>query len=87
MSFLCNFRTFTRKREGDKGLTVEAKQDLYKKFITLARNWDKGIGYENVKAAGFNTSGQFENVFKKYTKKPDFDMNEFPVNYKDYRKV
>ena len=85
MSFLCGFKAFLKKTESD--LSPKARKDLYNKMMTLSKNWDKGIGFENVKQMGYNNFETFEWIYRKYTKKPAYDMDQFPMNYKDYRKL
>lgn len=36
--------------------------------MTLSKNWDKGIGFENVKQMGYNNFETFEWIYRKYTK-------------------
>ena len=85
MSFLCSFKAFLKKTKDD--LSPKEKKDLYNKMMTLHKNWDTGKGFENVKQMGYNNFETFEFIYKKYTKKPSYDMDQFPMNYKDYRKL
>ena len=85
MSFLCSFKAFLKKTKDD--LSPKEKKDLYNKMMTLHKNWDQGIGFENVKQMGYNNFETFEWIYRKYTKKPAYDMDQFPMNYKDYRKL
>ena len=85
MSFLCSFKAFLKKTKDD--LSPKEKKDLYNKMMTLHKNWDTGKWFENVKQMGYNNFETFEFIYKKYTKKPSYDMDQFPMNYKDYRKL
>ena len=65
--FLQGFRPFQRRKKKREGLTKDAKVDIYNRIEELANNWDRGIGYENVKAGGWNNWQSFEFLWKKYT--------------------
>lgn len=83
LSFICSLRAFAKRRE-DK-MSDKDKNKLHQQMIDLAKEWDSGNKYKNVKDAGWNNDETFEWLWEKYTHK-SLDPGQNPPNFKDLRK-
>ena len=82
-SFLCSLRSFAKRRE-DK-MSDKDKNKLHQQMMDLAKEWDSGDKYRNVRDAKWNNDETFEWLWEKYTHK-SLDPSQNPPNFKDLRK-
>ena len=82
--FACGTAAMNRKIKDPK-LSKEAKSRIYNKMINLAKDWELGKGFENVKKSGWNDMETFNWIYKEYTHK-SIDPNFTPTNFSDMRK-
>ena len=84
--FLQGFRPYQRRKKKREELSKEAKADIYDRIDKLAHDWDRGHGYEYVKAGGWNNWNTFEWLWRKYTGQDGLDPSYEPINYADVRR-
>ena len=98
-NLLCSVRAFERKMSGrriferPKNLTKEQKAKIYNDLSVVSRAFERGesipslgINFTNLKKLGFNDQGTFVELWKKYTKQPDFDPGTFAITNREIRK-
>ena len=89
--WLCSVQAFLRKKTaknifGQSQISTKDRPLIAKRMIELANNWTNGVGYENAKDMNWNNFETFKWIFETYTRKP-YDPAEFPVTFKDVRKL
>ena len=89
MNLLCGLRA-KAKRKVDK-MTPEAKKKVRDRIMDIAVDWHgtdpaaNKARFRNVRDGNWNTTTNFSEVFKKYTKK-DISLSDEPINLSDIRK-
>ena len=83
----CASHVLMKAKERGEKMSPEKKQKVFERISTIARNWETGAKYKNVKDARYNTMDQFERIYEEATGYPMDPVEAVIPTLKDLRKL